>query len=105
MDNYMKINGKKIEISQETADNLEEKFGQKMYSTGDRFKRKFSGDKYILISTESSKVVMGKLSDGCRYGDSMKVSDWNKILQSEFDRNWGEGGFVRYWNSKENKEE
>jgi len=28
MDNYMKINGKKIEISQETADNLQKEFGK-----------------------------------------------------------------------------
>ena len=99
MKNYMMINKNKIEISQETADNLEQQFAtpSETYSVGDRFRRKFGGSKHILISTAISTVVMGNLKDGCRYGDAVKVSDWNKIPQSEFDCNWGVGDFVRYW--------
>lgn len=53
MKNYMKVNGKTIEISQETADNLEKQFSPKTYKLGQKVTDGFYSG--ILISTDYAK--------------------------------------------------
>ena len=67
------------------------------YSIGDRFQR--DGNKYILIATATRSIVMGKLSDGCRWGPVISVLNCNRIIQSEFNQEWGPS-FCRYWDNR-----
>ncbi len=107
MKNYMMINGTKIEISQETADNLEKEFGEKVtYSVGDRF---FSdntcNEKVILVrtwrSSHSDKAAFVRLESGEPWNNSFTARDFKKIRPSEIGSKIG--CLVRYWDARKNE--
>ena len=104
MKNYMMINGTKIEISQETADNLEQKFGEKTYSIGDRFVRGgdgiFAGYKYILVRASKDGVLLAALKDGCRWTSPIDVPTPTKITQKAFGSITTHDDFTRYWDAR-----
>ncbi len=95
MKNYMVVNDKKIEISQETANNLEQEFGEKVtYSVGDRFR--VCGCKSILVNIGNYRVCMISLGTGIFHFIPEKVGDICKITKAELNRICS-CHFVRYW--------
>jgi hypothetical protein len=105
MKNYMMVNDKKIEISQETADNLEREFGETTYSIGDRLLNTNGDDeKYIIVRTGNKKeVVIVELSNGVEYTNRpVKVGKEGAITASEFRKivNGNDYCFTRYWDSQ-----
>ena len=98
MKNYMMINDKKIEISQETANNIEKELGEKVtYSIGDRFI--VDNIKNILASVESGTVHMVTLDRGFRHNAPVKVKDIYEITKPELKTICNDLA-VRYWNSQ-----
>ncbi len=100
MKNYMMINGKKIEVSQETADNLEQEFGQKVtYSIGDRFK--LGSAKFIIVGWYDLGVSVAGLDRGEFWtGKLHNVKDIKKITLKEIKEILRNTGAKRYWDSQ-----
>ncbi len=85
MKNYMVVNDKKIEISQETADNLKQKLGEKVtYSVGDRFMAE--GNKCILVMGNYNEASMITLRSGMRHNSPITVGDIRKITKAELEK-------------------
>ena len=98
MKNYMMVNDKKIEISQETVNNLEQEFGEKVtFSIGDRFMT--LGNKSILVYIGDSRVCMITLKSGLLHFSSEKVGDIRQITEAEMKKICG-CPLYRYWDSR-----
>ena len=98
MKNYMMINGKKIEISDETADNLEAEFSPKTYSIGDRFVG--DSEKRILAKLpDNGGVSLIDLSTGWPWASPVKVKNEISITEHEFKGIETHGKFTRYWDN------
>jgi hypothetical protein len=86
MKNYMQVNGKKIEISQETAANLEREFGSGFFAVGDRLVDLDGWGLYIVRIKNQIGVI---IESGDRelhrlYNDTLvSVGDMNKITTTE----------------------
>jgi len=74
MDNYMKINGKKIEISQETADNFQKAFGG--VNVGIIGEIRKSPSKFLV------------LDGNFRWGDMMSGTDYRLVEGLDFKMGW-----------------
>lgn len=90
------IKDKRIEISQETTDNILNQLKETTYSQGDRFIHK--GQKHILAFVGGVSFV--GLKDGHWYNEPEKVTNRHKITQKEFDSIRDGGTFTRYWDSQ-----
>lgn len=78
MENYMMIEGEKIKISDETAKNLKEKFGEKYYSIGSQWQID-GGDIALLAQVLPRKVCLICITDGNRYKDPVFVENVHRI--------------------------
>ena len=85
--------GKEINISAETEQELRAAFGKKeiFYKKGQRFVR--NGIEYILAFAGYGMVLIG-LHDGHYWASPQPVKNHFKITEVEFDRIQGTGGFV-----------
>ena len=80
---------------------------EEVFSVGDRFKRDDTNStKYILIwpgAKHPYEVTLSSLLDGNCFSSGHRVSDRNKITQTEMDAILSPVNFKRYWSAAQNK--
>ena len=61
---------------------------EKTYKVGDTFLHE-NKDPYMIIRASTDEVILSRLTDGLRWDNGVKVSDYDEITQSELDKLMG----------------
>ena len=83
MKDYICIDNKKIEISDETTKRIKEQLGEKTYGIGQFFQGR-AGAKYILAFVDN-RVALVDLNDGIQIFGSRPVDNVHEIPQTVID--------------------
>lgn len=95
MESYIMLDGKKIKISKETAQNLKDQFAPVTYKRGDFFKNSYGCLYMIGRQEKANELAFISLNGGNRWSDIVTVGDFDKITEKELKKMSGSDSFTK----------